>query len=125
MIREEITQSLHALQVAYISLSCKAPKEFVIGLLYHDVGQISEMNKVGNTNYLHKYHDDIGYKWMNDRGFPELSCQIVQYHTLAKIVICGRNKDYYHNLLEASQISYTFKKINMNQKNSRKSIKNS
>ncbi len=110
MIQEEITQLEHALQSAYISNLCGAPEDVIISLLYHDVGQLVQKENIGNTDYLHYNHDDIGRFWLEEREFPNFVCNVVGYHTLAKVLIIKKDKTYYDTLSEASKISYKIQK---------------
>lgn len=118
MIQEDITQLEHCLQAAFIADMCGAPKDVVVGLLYHDVGQLvprlTDSAKIDNfetsIDYLHEHHDDLGCRWLEEKGFPKFVCDLVKYHTLAKVVICDRDPTYYESLSTASQISYHIQK---------------
>jgi len=108
MIQEEITQYDHALQSAYIALLCGAPDEIIIGLLYHDIGQLTNKTLVGKADKLHGSHAEIGGEWMYNRGFPEVVCDLVKYHALAKCILCVDDSKgkYFNNLSLASKISF-------------------
>lgn len=125
MIQEDITQIDHCLQAAYIAHLCGAPEDVVIGLLYHDIGQLvgrqdgyidGDKNKNFDINYLHEHHDDLGSMWLEEREFPNFVYDLVNYHTLAKVVLCDRDPDYFNNLSKASQISYHFQKEKFKEK---------
>lgn len=110
MIQEEITQKEHVLQAAFFANLVGAPEDIVVALLFHDVGQISQAEHVGNVDYLHTHHDEIGGTWLKDKGFPRDVTDLVRYHTLMKIFLVEDEKDYYQNLSEASKISYQHQK---------------
>lgn len=110
MIQEEITQRAHVLQAAYIAHAAGAPDDFVIALLFHDIGQVAIEQYVGQVDYLHENHDEIGGDWMSVRGFPSHVCDFVRYHTLAKVVLCSMDPTYYDRLSTASKISYKIQK---------------
>jgi putative nucleotidyltransferase with HDIG domain len=110
MIDEQIIQRSHVLQAAYIAEKAGAPDEIVTGLLFHDVGQIVDADKVGDAQSLHYDHDELGAVWLKKQGFPENVWKLVRYHTLAKVELCALNNDYYDKLSKASQISYHVQK---------------
>ena len=106
MINEEIVQSTHVLQAAYLAKLCGAPEDVIIGLLFHDIGQVIDPANVGNTALLHAVHDEKGAQWLADNGFPANVIDWVRFHTLAKVVLCMEDPDYYTHLSEASKESY-------------------
>lgn len=110
MIQEEITQINHALQSAYLANLAGAPEEMVIALLLHDVGQIADVNYVGNTDYLHPHHAELGGAWLKYHGFPKKVYTYVRDHAIAKITLCMDVPIYYEQLSEASKISFHFQK---------------
>ena len=87
MLNESITQLEHALQAAYIASKAGAPEDVTIGLLLHDVGQIATAEHVGDAEYLHRHHDNIGTKWAIDYGFPEVVAEIIGNHTMMKVIL--------------------------------------
>ncbi|NGX57639.1 MAG: hypothetical protein K940chlam3_00532 [Chlamydiae bacterium] len=110
MICEEIIQTSHVLQAAYIANEAGAPENIVIGLLFHDIGQVAIKENVGNIEVLHRYHDDIGEEWLEERGFPEKVCKLVKFHTLAKVVLCMEDEEYFEHLSLASKESYYYQR---------------
>lgn len=105
MIGEKITQSSHALQAAYIAKLAGAPEDVMIGLLLHDIGQIVLSEHLGNTNYLHTHHDELGAMWLENQGFPSFVCDVARFHTLAKVVLCSEDSAYFDSLSQASKES--------------------
>jgi predicted HD phosphohydrolase len=110
MIGEDITQMEHALQAASIAKNCGAPDHIIIGMLLHDIGQLIGLDKGYNSEQLHQSHDDIGAKWLQEHGLPSSVTDICKYHTLAKIIICDKDKNYLSRLSQASQESYFYQK---------------
>lgn len=122
MIGEGITQKEHALQAAYIAYTNKAPKDVVVGLLFHDVGQLAarEYKELQNKDeeliakYLHEKHDILGSEWLERRGFSKMVQDISGYHTIAKIYLCDNDSSYYDSLSTAAKNSLAIQKINYN-----------
>ncbi len=110
MIDEEIVQGSHVLQAAYLAKLAGAPEDVVVGLLFHDIGQVIDPAKVGQVEYLHASHDDVGGRWLKQNGFPQDVVDFVRLHTLAKVVLCMEDPSYYTHLSKASQISYEIQK---------------
>jgi len=114
MIEEEVTQADHVLQAAFIADHAGAPEDVVIGLLLHDIGQICQSEYVGDLHVLHPFHDDIGAKWADEKGFPPFIADLLRNHTLVKILMCENDPKYYHSLSKASKTSYHFQKEKFN-----------
>lgn len=110
MIDEEIVQSSHVLQAAYIAAYAGAPEDVIVGLLFHDIGQIIDAAKVGDVNYLHAAHDEVGGAWLKSQGFPQDVVDWVRFHTIAKMVLCQEDPYYYEHLSLASQQSLEIQK---------------
>lgn len=108
MIQEEITQENHVREAAFFATEAGAPEEVIIGLLFHDIGQLAVKEFVGKLEILHPHHPEIGEKWLRERGFPDYICDWVKNHALAKIVLCLMYPEYYEKLSRASQISYHY-----------------
>lgn len=110
MIDEEIVQSSHALQAAYIASYAGAPDDVIVGLLFHDIGQIIDAAKVGDVGYLHAAHDEVGSAWLKEQGFPQDVVDWVRFHTIAKMVLCEEDPSYYEHLSLASRQSLEIQK---------------
>ena len=106
MINEEITQRSHALQAALIANLAGAPEEVVIALMLHDIGQITSKEHLGDLKYLHAQHDEVGANWLAKHGFSYFICDIVRFHTVAKVILCMENSSYFDALSKASKESY-------------------
>lgn len=106
MICEEVTQCSHVLQAALIAKMAGAPEDVVIGLLVHDIGQIACEDHVGDVDYLHAKHDEMGAEWLERHGFPSFVCDLVRFHTIVKVVLCMEEPAYFENLSDASKASY-------------------
>lgn len=106
MISEEITQRSHALQAALIAHLAGAPEDLIIALMLHDIGQISSKEHLGDLQYLHAQHDEVGAEWLKTHGFPDFVCDVVRFHTAAKVILCIENTLYFDALSQASKDSY-------------------
>eukprot|EP01090_Pellita_catalonica_P021196 TRINITY_DN7867_c0_g1_i1.p1 TRINITY_DN7867_c0_g1~~TRINITY_DN7867_c0_g1_i1.p1 ORF type:complete len:235 (-),score=30.50 TRINITY_DN7867_c0_g1_i1:516-1220(-) len=111
LIDEDITQTEHVLQAAYLAAQVGAPEYVIIGLLVHDVGQVAIRENLGKVRHLHKQHDEIGAAWLKLRGIPTNVIDIAMYHTLAKVVLCEGDKEYFNHLSAASKASLKFQQI--------------
>lgn len=110
MINEEIIQRSHVLQAALIADVAGAPEDVIVALLLHDIGQIVSKEHVGDVLYLHANHDEAGAMWLRDHGFPSFVADLVRYHTIAKVVLCMENPQYFDALSVASKESYFIQK---------------
>lgn len=110
MIQELVTQENHVRQAAYFANQAGAPEEVIIGLLFHDIGQLVIKEYIGRVEILHPHHAEIGENWLRERGFPPYICDWVRNHAMAKIVLCMMDPNYYESLSLASQISYHYQK---------------
>jgi predicted HD phosphohydrolase len=106
MINEEIIQRSHVLQAALIAKLAEAPEDVVVALLLHDIGQIAIAEHVGQCEYLHAQHDEIGARWLEAHGFPPFVCDLIRYHTIVKVLLCMEDPNYFENLSLASKESY-------------------
>jgi predicted HD phosphohydrolase len=82
----------------------------IVGLLFHDVGQVANQEHVGNVEVLHPNHAEFGEQWLKSRRFPSFVTDWVRDHALAKVVLCDEDPDYYQHLSSASQDSYLYQK---------------
>lgn len=113
MISENITQISHVIQAAKLAEKYGAPNCVIIGLLLHDIGQLiiqSRSSSEVDINTLHAQHDDVGADWLQSQGFGKIVCDIVRYHTFAKVVLIERDPQYLSRLSQASQDSYLIQK---------------
>lgn len=115
MLDEDIVQRDHIAQAAHIARFSGAPEWLIIGLLLHDVGQVATEQLVGHADQLHGCHDELGARWLKERGFPSPVTRLVRYHTLAKVILCAEDVNYFANLSRASQISYDIQKKKFDQ----------
>jgi len=106
LINEEVTQRTHVLQAALVADLAGAPEDVVLALLIHDIGQITTLEYVGQTILLHAKHDEFGYQWLKDHQFPQFVCDVVRFHTIAKVVLCIEEPSYFDSLSLASKESY-------------------
>jgi predicted HD phosphohydrolase len=110
MIGENITQQQHALQSAWLGYLSGAPNHIVLGLLLHDIGQLTELMYLNNRQILDEKHNELGYTWLIANNFPASIANIAKFHPYAKIFLCEENIDYYNNLSQASKESLMIQK---------------
>ena len=115
MLDEQITQRSHVLQAAHFASLAGAPEAVVIGLLLHDVGQISDARFAGQTDQLHHSHDSIGAQWADSHGLPPQVSEWIEYHTLAKMHLCEQDIHYYDHLSQASKDSLEIQRVKYQQ----------
>ncbi len=110
MIQEEISQKSHVLQAARIAELAGAPEHVIVGLLFHDIGQIAYKENLNQVELLHANHAELGAKWLKEQHFPSYVVDWVENHALAKVILCKEDSHYYEQLSTASKISYQIQK---------------
>ncbi len=100
---EPVTQLEHALQCAQLARDAGASDDLVAAALLHDVGHLLESGEarrheeVGVIN-----HDDLGARFLLERGFPPLVAALVRGHVDAKRYLTATNPSYASRLSAAS-----------------------
>jgi putative nucleotidyltransferase with HDIG domain len=102
MIGESVTQESHALQTAHLLLNAYASPNVIAAGFLHDIGQLVNESRIGDTQYLHRHHPDLGADWLKENGFPEIVVDCARYHALAKIHLCKTCPEYQQLLSPAS-----------------------
>lgn len=110
MIGEEITQKQHALQAAFLAFKDHQSEEMIVALLLHDIGQIVQKKSLGEKSFLDFSHDEIGYDWLKKNHFSDFVCDFAKYHTLAKVILCEKDPEYFNTLSWASKESFMIQK---------------
>lgn len=73
----------------------------MVAAFLHDIGHLIGMDKnlpemvTDEINVGTKDHDIVGGKYLKQRGFPDLVCDIVAGHVQAKRYLVFKHKDYY------------------------------
>ncbi len=101
---EAVTKRQHAEQCAWWALQADADEELILAALLHDIGHLLEDEaairdeQVGVIN-----HDELGAKWLLDRGFSPRLAALVGGHVDAKRYLTATQPGYYDKLSVASR----------------------
>jgi phosphonate degradation associated HDIG domain protein len=101
---EEVTKLQHAEQCAWWAKEAGADEELVLAALLHDIGHLLEDEaavrdeRVGVVN-----HDELGERWLLERGFSKRLAGLVGGHVDAKRYLTASNPQYMDRLSEASK----------------------
>jgi phosphonate degradation associated HDIG domain protein len=101
---EAVTKLSHAEQCAWCAAQAGADEELVLAALLHDIGHLLEDEmairdeRVGVVN-----HDELGEKWLLERGFGARLARLVGGHVDAKRYLTSTNAGYMDRLSEASK----------------------
>ena len=101
---EAVTKLEHAEQCAWHAQQAGADEELVLASLLHDIGHLLDTEdtvrdeRVGVVN-----HDDVGRRWLIERGFSERLVNLVGGHVDAKRYLTATNPSYMERLTPASQ----------------------
>lgn len=102
---ENVTETEHALQAAYLADQAGAPKELVAAALLHDIGHL--LHGLGEDVADHGIdgkHEDVGSHWLEGR-FPAQVLDCVRLHVDAKRYLTATEPGYLADLSEASKRS--------------------
>lgn len=101
---EAVSKLGHALQCAWHAQQAGADEELVLASLLHDIGHLFDAEgtirdeRVGVVN-----HDEIGERWLLDRGFSPRLARLVGGHVDAKRYLTASNESYMDQLSPASR----------------------
>lgn len=100
---EAVTKLEHALQCAWHASQAGTDAELVLASLLHDIGHLLDIEgtrrdeRVGVIN-----HDEIGARWLLERGFSERVAELVGGHVDAKRYLTATNEGYVERLSATS-----------------------
>lgn len=115
-IGEDISQTEHALMVAYVAKKFGQDDEYVLSSLLHDIGHLLVMQKNETLgSFGAENHETIGAKYLQDLGFSERSISIIKQHVNAKRYLCFADPNYYKSLSNGSKQSLALQGGPMNQ----------
>jgi putative nucleotidyltransferase with HDIG domain len=106
-IGEAVSSVEHALQAAALAAAAKQPDAVVAGALLHDVGHLlglqepDKYERMGSCGVM--AHEGIGAAFLERRGFPAATCDIVRNHVQAKRYLCWKDAAYHARLSAASK----------------------
>lgn len=101
---EAVSQRQHAEQCAWHACEAGADEELVLAALVHDIGHLLESadalrhDRVGVVN-----HDQLGERWLLERGFSPRLAGLVGSHVDAKRYLTATNASYWEKLSPASR----------------------
>ena len=102
---EQVTETEHALQAAYLADQAGSPKELIAAALLHDIGHL--LHGLGEDVADHGIdgkHEDVGSHWLEGR-FPAPVLDCVRLHVDAKRYLTATEPGYLADLSEASKRS--------------------
>jgi len=110
-IGESITQLEHATQAAIGAekeIYFNHP-ELVIAAFLHDIGHLlcyqdDTLELMGE--YGVKNHESVGQEYLQDKGFPQVICQLVGGHVATKRYLISNDDSYFNHLSNASKETY-------------------
>ncbi len=100
---EAVTKTQHAEQCAWHAEQAGADEELILAALLHDIGHLLDVpearrdERIGVIN-----HDELGERWLLDRGFPPRLAALVGGHVDAKRYLTATNPGYFQQLSPAS-----------------------
>lgn len=100
---EDVTKTQHAEQCAWHASQAGADEELILAALLHDIGHLLDTpdaqrdERIGVIN-----HDELGARWLLDRGFSPRLAALVGGHVDAKRYLTATNPSYFHRLSPAS-----------------------
>ena len=104
---EPVTQLQHAKQAAALAEAEGADDELVTAALLHDLGHLLGLMEPGKYERMGDCgvmcHEGIGAAFLERRGFPQATCDIVRHHVQAKRYLTCRDKGYFDRLSSASR----------------------
>lgn len=102
---ENVTETEHALQAAFLAEQSGANQEIVAAALLHDIGHL--LHGLGEDVAEHGVdgkHEDVGSVWLQGH-FPPLVLDCVRLHVDAKRYLTATEPGYLEGLSEASKHS--------------------
>jgi phosphonate degradation associated HDIG domain protein len=104
-IGEPVSQVEHMLQAGVLAEKNGYDEEVVLAAFFHDVGhlvesvqQVKKMQGIGVVD-----HEEIGAKFLAQKGFSPRLCRLVRSHVRAKRYLTFKYPDYYSKLSAASK----------------------
>jgi phosphonate degradation associated HDIG domain protein len=101
---ELVTKLAHAEQCAWHAQQAGADEELILACLLHDIGhQLDSEDAQRNDRVGVINHDEVGRRWLLERGFSQRLADLVGGHVDAKRYLTATNESYMAKLTPASQ----------------------
>ncbi|NIG56274.1 HD domain-containing protein [Chitinophaga sp. Cy-1792] len=99
---EDVTMLMHMMQAALIAERTGFSDEMVLAAFLHDIGHFFE-GEDQMEGYGTMAHDELGQRFLRERGFPEQLVKLVGSHVQAKRYLTFSDSAYYDTLSETSK----------------------
>jgi phosphonate degradation associated HDIG domain protein len=102
---EEVTETEHALQCAYLAQQAAASPNLIAAALLHDIGHL--LHGLGENiaeQEVDAKHEDVGAQWLQGH-FPQEIVDCVRLHVASKRYLTAVEPGYLEGLSEASKLS--------------------
>lgn len=108
-IGEPVSQLEHALQAAHLARKARCSDELILAALLHDIGHLIASPEAPQMNGLGAVgHEDLGARFLLDRGFSWTVAELVRGHVQAKRYLTFENEPYVAKLSPASRRTLDF-----------------
>lgn len=101
---EPVTQTSHMIQCAMLAMQANADQELVLGAFLHDIGHLlghkQKAENMGGFGAIN--HEGIGANYLQQHGFSDRICAVVDGHVAAKRYLVATDKTYTEKLSSAS-----------------------
>lgn len=102
---EDVTQTEHALQAAYLAEQANSRDALVVAALLHDIGHLVDDSPEDIAQQgVDARHEDHGAVWLQ-QYFGQNVTEPIRMHVDAKRYLCATEPGYYEALSEASKLS--------------------
>ena len=102
---EKVTQLQHMVQAAQLAEEQGYGEEVILAAFLHDIGHIC-VSATGDNEmdgYGIKDHEEVGAKFLQERGFSQPLISLVVSHVQAKRYLTFKYPEYYAQLSDASK----------------------
>lgn len=102
---EQVTQTEHALQCAYLAEQSGAGMPLIVAALLHDIGHLlNALPENSGDSLVDQLHEEVAAEWLSRRFGPEV-VEPVRLHVAAKRFLCATDPVYFNRLSPPSQLS--------------------
>jgi phosphonate degradation associated HDIG domain protein len=108
-IGEPVSQLEHMAQSAEMAKNAGYDEEVILAAFFHDIGHLCSNAKQPDMNgYGTMDHEELGAKFLEERGFSARVVFLVKGHVAAKRYLTYKFPDYLTKLSEASRATLSF-----------------